>query len=138
MIERLWKMLFISSKTSFGPLNFEFFVIPSFLPKFLRFNKEVETRIIMISWNDLHQLLIIIFGITLKPLWIKASKIAILWITKERNFPFWLYIYIYIYIHIHSQRCKRKILRGHFFTDLIYVSSWAIHLPKSSYFLKVV
>ena len=50
-----------------------------------RFKNNIQNGIIMTSQNGLHKLPILIFGINQKPPWIKTSKIARWWITKERK-----------------------------------------------------
>ena len=63
---------YISPKLLF-PI-FKVLLISSFLPNVLKFQK-VE-NVIVTSWIGLHKISIVIFGITQKPLLIKASKLA--------------------------------------------------------------
>ena len=42
----------------------------------LRFKEEFKNGMIITSWNALHKLSIVIVGITQKPLWIRAFKMA--------------------------------------------------------------
>ena len=51
----------------------------------LRFKEEFKNGMI-ITWNALHKLSIVIVGITQKPLWIRAFKMAKWQIAKERKF----------------------------------------------------
>ena len=62
-----------------------FYNFPPPCPMFQDLKCVVENIIIMTSWNGLHKLEIMIFGITRKPLWIKASKMNSWGITKERK-----------------------------------------------------
>ena len=48
-------------------------------------NQEVKNEIILSSWNGLRKLSTLIFGKTLKPLWIKGSKMVRWWTTREKN-----------------------------------------------------
>ena len=83
VLKKLWQKLFISSKTLFWFLRYSNFC--NFLPSnILTFGEEVNNGIITMSWN-LHKLSIVTFGITQKPIWIKALEMA-RWITKERKF----------------------------------------------------
>ena len=69
---KIMENAYISPKLLF-PI-FKVLLISSFLPNVLKFQK-VE-NVIVTSWIGLHKISIVIFGITQKPLLIKASKLA--------------------------------------------------------------
>ena len=69
---KIMENAYISPKLLF-PI-FKVLLISSFLPNVLKFQK-VE-NVIVTSWIGLHKISIVIFGITQKPLLIKASQLA--------------------------------------------------------------
>ena len=76
--QKLWKMLFISSRKFFFRFSKDsYFYSCFFFPStFSRFNKSNETEIIMTSWIGLLKLANVIFGTTQKTLCIKSSKLC--------------------------------------------------------------
>ena len=76
--QKLWKMLFISSRKFFFRFSRDsYFYNCFFFPStFSRFNGSNETEIIMTSWIGLPKLANVIFGTTQKTLCIKSSKLS--------------------------------------------------------------
>ena len=73
--QKLWKMVFVSSKKlcSFSRYTI-FFIFSPFLFTVSWFSGSDETGIIMTSWIGLHKLANVIFAISQTPLFIKSSK----------------------------------------------------------------
>ena len=81
-LQKLWKMLFISSEKLFLFLRYSNFVI---FPSFWHFaaNGQMEVEWSMISWIDLHKLTYLILEITQKPFYITSSNLVRYYITNK-------------------------------------------------------
>ena len=76
-LQKLWKMVFISSKKL--PLSSRYSIFSNFFPSFPHFpdsKGEIKVKWFTMSWIDLHKLADVIFGITQKPHYITSSNLV--------------------------------------------------------------
>ena len=85
-LQKLWNMLFISSKKLFLFPRYSRFCsfIPSF-PHFPDWKGQIEVELFMMSWIGLHEFADVIFGLTQKSLYIISSNL-VRYITNKRIF----------------------------------------------------
>ena len=140
LLKKLWKTLFLAPKKPFSRYS-NVFNFPPSCPTFWRFKTHVKNEIIMTSWNDLHKWPIVISGITQKPFFKKATKIArsrvILKIMIWQNFLVLNFKNFWAYLNFEELRLPGGgggALRSKFTTKMVkteYLNIFLIILPNS-------